>query len=104
MYPNRRADLTVRVVDGQTLVLDRDGGMIHQLNTTASCIWECCDGTRSIDDIAQHLASEYGVSVISVQQGVVDTIAKFQEQGLLTERLAGNTLDNQGTAQIKGAT
>ena len=39
MYLKPRANLAVRDVEGETVVFDRDGGRIHQLNPTATFVW-----------------------------------------------------------------
>ena len=58
----RRADLKTRVVDGETIVLDRQRGFIHQLNPTASAIWACCDGQASVEEMAAAVQNAFAVS------------------------------------------
>jgi hypothetical protein len=48
-------------VDGETVVLDQQAGVVHQLNATASFIWERCDGQSTLTDIAQQLAQAFEV-------------------------------------------
>jgi hypothetical protein len=50
-----------RLLDGETLVLDRQAGVIHQLNHTASYIWARCDGHSSLAAIAHQLAHAFAV-------------------------------------------
>jgi Coenzyme PQQ synthesis protein D (PqqD) len=59
--PKRRRDVKSRLVDGETVVLDQQAGVIHQLNPTASFIWERCDGQSTLTDIAQQLAHAFEV-------------------------------------------
>ena len=51
----RRSDLRTQVVDGEMIVLDRQQGVVHQLNKTASYIWEQCDGQRTAAEVASQL-------------------------------------------------
>jgi len=60
-YPRRRTDVNSRVVEEETVVLDRHHEFIHQLNLTATYIWERCDGKASIEDIAAQLAETFDV-------------------------------------------
>jgi Coenzyme PQQ synthesis protein D (PqqD) len=57
----RRRDVKSRLVDGETVVLDQQAGVVHQLNATASFIWERCDGQSTLTDIAQQLAQAFEV-------------------------------------------
>ncbi len=43
--PQRRSDIIYRTIEGETVILNRNEGRLHQLNPTASFIWNCCDGT-----------------------------------------------------------
>lgn len=54
--PTRRSNVYVRVVEGEVVMLDRQAGLIHQLNHTASHIWGLCDGQRTL---AQRLRSAF---------------------------------------------
>lgn len=85
MHPTQRSDLTVREVEGETLVFDRRSGKIHQLNRTASYIWGYCNGATSIADITKLFAAEFGVAGALVEQDVANAVAKFRELGLVTE-------------------
>ena len=82
-YPKQRSDVRMRLVEGERVVFDRRCGLIHQLNPTASYIWERCDGTATIADIAQHLAEAFGVDPQTAAADVVALIAQLHTLELL---------------------
>ena len=67
------------------MVLDRDGGRVHQLNSTASYVWERCDGRSTQSEIADEMAAEYGVEPDQAVADVAALMAQFRELGLLVE-------------------
>ncbi len=83
-YPQQRADVRVRRVEEEMLVFDRRRGLIHQLNPIARYIWERCDGTATVADIAQHLAEAFGVEPQPAAADVVALIAQLHTLELLT--------------------
>lgn len=81
--PTYRRDVTVREIEGETLVLDLESGKIHQFNLTASYIWHKCDGKTLLGEIAGLLAAEFDVDRRTAEQDVVATINKLRELQLL---------------------
>ena len=82
-YPKRRTDVNSRVVEEETVVLDRRHEFIHQLNLTATYIWERCDGKASIEDIAVQLAETFDVEFETALNDVVRVMRDFQHLQLL---------------------
>ncbi len=82
-YPKQRSDVRVHVVDGETVVFDRHCGLIHHLNLTARFIWERCDGTSSIAEIAQHLTEAFGVDPQTAAADVAALIAQLHTLEIL---------------------
>lgn len=89
MLPKRRADLSVRDVDGETVVLDRHLGKVHQLNRTASYVWQRCDGRTEVREIVASLARSYGVEPRDVEGDVQDVIARFEQLRLVEPQVGG---------------
>lgn len=89
MLPIRRSDLVTRILDGEAVILDRTAGRIHQLNATASCIWNACDGTHSPADIATHVAARFDHSADAILHDVVTTLADLQQLGLVIDGQQG---------------
>src|SRR5713101_4597985 len=85
-YPRRRSDLNIRVVDGEAVVLDRREGLIHQLNHTATYIWERCNGKSTVAEIAAHLAETFDVASESAGQDVAQVVQQLQDLYLLEPR------------------
>lgn len=83
--PMARADLSVRRIDGETVVLDREGQQVHQFNETATHIWDLCDGERTEGDIADALVEAYEVEPERAAQDVAILVAQFKELGLLAQ-------------------
>lgn len=73
----------VRVVAGETLILDRHQQLIHQLNQTASYIWDRCDGTATVAAIADQLAQAFDVEPTRAAQDVAALVCQLQQVGLL---------------------
>jgi methyltransferase-like protein len=71
------------VVEGEMVVLDRHHEFIHQLNLTATYIWERCDGKASLEDIAAQLAETFAVAYETALKDVVQVIRQFQDLQLL---------------------
>ena len=82
-YPRRRTDVNSQMVEGETVVLDRQHEFIHQLNLTATYIWERCDGNASLEDIAAQLAATFTVPYEIALTDVVRVIRDFHHLQLL---------------------
>ncbi len=83
MQPMHRPDLITRIIDGEVVILDRVAEKVHQLNPTASCIWDSCDGTLTAAEIAARVAQRFDVPANQAQDDVVATLADFERLGLL---------------------
>jgi Coenzyme PQQ synthesis protein D (PqqD) len=82
-HPKRRPDVSVRVVESETVIFDRQGGRIHQLNSTASFIWERCDGKSTVAGIVKQLAHEFDVDYDTATKDVVTIIGQLRQLNLL---------------------
>jgi len=82
--PKRRPDLIYRTIDGETVILNREAGVLHRLNSTASFIWECCDGSSGVDDIVARLANAYEVDFPTSRKDVKEIVLKLESLNLLT--------------------
>jgi Coenzyme PQQ synthesis protein D (PqqD) len=82
-YPRWRADVPSRVVDGETVVLDRQHEVIHHLNLTATYIWERCDGQATVEDLAAQLTETFDVAYEIALKDVVEVIRHLQDLQLL---------------------
>jgi len=44
----------------EVILYDKTSNKVHCLNKTAAAIWESCDGTRTVDDLAQIIEAKFG--------------------------------------------
>ncbi len=61
-YPRRADLLEINEADDGLVVYDPVHDRVHHLNTSASMIFDLCDGTRDVEAIAQILAEAYDLS------------------------------------------
>ena len=79
------SDLTIsREVNGELLVLDDRAQIIHQLNPTASFIWQQAQSGSTADGIAAALAEQYDVDLETAHRDVAATLARLKELNLVT--------------------
>src|SRR4030095_15241333 len=81
--PKRRSDLNYRTIDGETVILNRKDGRLHQLNPTASFIWDCCDGNSNITGIIDRLTGAYDVDSSTARKDVEKVLSNLRNSNLL---------------------
>ncbi|NND02275.1 MAG: PqqD family protein [Acidimicrobiia bacterium] len=81
--PQRGSALASIEIDNEGLLFDEDSGTWHFLNPMAQVIWSCCDGTGSVEEISRDISEIFGEEYDTVLSGVLDTVRRFGEQGLL---------------------
>ena len=82
-YPKRRDDIHTRVVEGEAVLLDRQRDLIHQLNGTATYVWDCCDGRTSLTEIATQLAEAFDIPQELAIRDLTMVIQRFRDLHLL---------------------
>lgn len=75
---------------GETVLYDAKTNKAHCLNATATFVWQQCDGTRTVRDIAQQFATEQQTAV---DESLVWLALKQLDQArLLEDRIATDQL------------
>ena len=75
--------MKARVVDGETVLLDREGDRVHQLNATASFVWSKLDGSTSPHDVAAAVAEAFEVEAETAARDVAALLDQFRKLNLL---------------------
>jgi hypothetical protein len=80
----RRLDaVLMRDVDGELLLLDTSSNRIHQLNRTASFIWNRCEQVASAQEIAAELALEFDVEEVQALRDVTNMLQTLRSLDLV---------------------
>jgi hypothetical protein len=79
----RRDGLIVRKVQQDLLLLDTEFNQIHQLNETASFVWENWEQVPDPVEIARLLAQKFDVEEQVVLNDVSAIVGRLQELNLL---------------------
>ena len=81
------SDFTIaREVNGELLILDGRAELIHQLNPTASFIWQQAQDGASAEGIAAALVEQYDVDLETAHRDAVATLTRLEELNLVTGR------------------
>jgi hypothetical protein len=70
-----RANLSTRVIEGEVVILDKQTGRIHQLNSTASFVWTRL-GTP-LAAIVSEMVREFEVEVETARADVAQVAAEL---------------------------
>ena len=80
-----RPDLAIENADGELIVLDKASGKVHQLNSSASFVWNCLSDGLSIDEIALMLSEAFDVEPEAALSDVQAALAEFEGLALVVE-------------------
>ena len=72
-----RANLATRVIEGEVVILDKQTGRIHQLNSTASFVWTRLDSGTPLATIVSELVRDFEVEEDRARADVADVAAEL---------------------------
>ena len=80
-----RPDLAIENADGEFIILDKAAGRVHQLNSSASFVWNgLCDGLAT-DKIALKLSEAFDVEPEIALSDVEAILAQFEGLALVVK-------------------
>ena len=83
--PSRRADVDVHALDGEAILYDPTTGAVHRFNAMTMMVWNACDGSHEIREIALTLATSFAVSAGEAQVHVYRALEDLAKRDLLLE-------------------
>ena len=81
----RKSDIFVENLPEEAVLYDKTNNKVHCLNKAAAAIWDSCDGTRTVDDLAHIAGTKLGAP--SDRKVVLRALAELEKAGLME---AGN--------------
>ncbi len=81
-----RPHVVRRRVGDECLLLDSTRQQFFSLNFVAVSVWDALSPERTLDEIIDRVADEYGAERDTVERDCLDLMAALLEQGLVDER------------------
>jgi hypothetical protein len=83
MIPRQAPRVVAQQAAGKWVLLDVKTGQYFALDAVAGRIWQLCDGTRSVGQIAEVVSGEYDGAGPEVADDVVAFVSEFAGESLL---------------------
>jgi PqqD family protein of HPr-rel-A system len=83
--PLQRSDVAFAQIGEEAVVFDPLHGGLHLLNPSAALVYRVCDGSATIDELADDVADAFGVPVGDVQPQVTMLVDSLAHIGLVED-------------------
>jgi coenzyme PQQ biosynthesis protein PqqD len=83
VIPRQRARVVAQQAAGKWVLLDVDSGRYYALDDVGGRIWQLCDGSRTVAQIAEVVGDEYDAAGVAVQEDVVAFVSELASESLL---------------------
>jgi hypothetical protein len=80
-----RDGIVKQEVSGSLLLFNMQDGQYYTLNDVGRRVWELCDGTRTLSDIARDLSVEYDSTAAAIQHDVLALVGDLADASLLVQ-------------------
>jgi len=84
--PPRRNDIFSRELDGELVLFDPLTNVTHRLNQTAAFVYLCCDGQRTLHDVAAEYQEAFGVAPEVSQRDVRHVLMSLERLALINSQ------------------
>ena len=79
--PRRRVDVAATTLDREAIIHDR--ARLFHLDPIATVVWECCDGTVSVDALSSELGAAFRIDAGTARRDVLAAVRALATDGLL---------------------
>ena len=86
--PTKEAHVLARQAADTLVLLNPANGEYYTLDDVGARIWELCDGTRSISEIAVTLCKEYNASPEAVEADALELLTDLSSERLVVDGAA----------------
>lgn len=83
MTPIRTQNLPWRQIDGRAVIVQPARGRVHDLNPTATLLWERADGKASLDEIARAMSENFEVEFAEARADAREFYSALEGHGLI---------------------
>jgi PqqD family protein of HPr-rel-A system len=83
MKPKVRSDLTFVQIEGEAILYDPEAVRLHHLNPSAALIFQLCDGSGTVKELARDIAEELGLPQDDITRQVRRVVEHFKHSGIL---------------------
>jgi PqqD family protein of HPr-rel-A system len=83
LKPKVRTDLTFVQIDHEAILYDPESVRLHHLNPSAALIFQLCDGSGTVEELARDIAEELGLPENDILQQVQQVVGHFEHSGIL---------------------
>lgn len=81
--PASRPGLAERLVDGEAVIVNAEGGEILVLNEVGAHVWQRLDGETDVKSLAEAVCAEFDVEREVAERDVRSFLAQLERQGAL---------------------
>ena len=78
-----RDNITYRVIDHETIILNLDNGCYYSLNEVAAKVWESIAKKKCLDDILASLNGQYEIPKKTIQRDLLSLVKDLEGEGLI---------------------
>lgn len=101
MKPQARTEnILIQPIDAEVILYDEKSQKAHQLNQTAAFVWQHCDGTRTVAELASLLHRE--MDLPEDQQLVQLALDQLQKQNLLKTSTGIDVTRREAVKRLRG--
>lgn len=80
----RNPDVAWRVYDEEAFMIS-SGNIVHRLNETATHVWTFLGESKSVDDVAEMMASVYDVDGETAKKDTLELLEELKNKELVIE-------------------
>ena len=86
--PEKAADVLELDMEDGFILFNHDSSLVHHLNPSAAIIWQLCDGSATISELAADISAEFHVDEGETVRQLVGVIAELDALGLVKDAAA----------------
>jgi pyrroloquinoline quinone biosynthesis protein D len=83
--PEKAADVLELDMEDGFILFNHDSSLVHHLNPSAAIIWQLCDGSATISELATDVSAEFHLDEGETVRQLVSVIAELDALGLVKD-------------------